>query len=422
MYDRKIGICINPFVSHLLPLVDLIKELICKYEVNLIAFEESKEMLISFGFIRNTIIIQRSSYNYFKNNKSNTLILEIQEELESIIKKQSIDILMFHVSRFSTYFIPAYNSNVKIILYSTNCGCDKFNLCEPMNTSSYIPKNNMIDVFPSVYSWIRRFIRKEVLNVSKYEISYIKKLFLISKKNHIKLCYGIDGFYLDYPRIVLGTQHFEFNIKNKENFMYTGIKIYPNIRKNNEKKIIYCTFGTKTYRYRKIKKFYKALFEGLENENVKIVVSLGQVSKKIDIERIPDNVVVYDYIDPKDILVRADLVINHGGHGTIKECISYGVPMVVFPCSYDQHGNAARVEYLNVGKSSDLMKRDFIERITGKSFKNITASKVKCIVMEVLNNPNYYQELNKLRLKIQKEEEFFKLIKNLSCSFEDDNA
>jgi UDP:flavonoid glycosyltransferase YjiC (YdhE family) len=44
-----------------------------------------------------------------------------------------------------------------------------------------------------------------------------------------------------------------------------------------------------------------------------------------------------------------DLVITHGGHGTVIRALAGGVPVMVVPISRDQPDNAARALYHQVG-------------------------------------------------------------------------
>ena len=67
-------------------------------------------------------------------------------------------------------------------------------------------------------------------------------------------------------------------------------------------------------------------------------------------------------------------MINHGGLGTIKECIYFGVPMIVFPMMRDQPGNAARVAYHGLG-------------IVGQS--RVSAGQVNALIDTVERNPSF---------------------------------
>lgn len=67
------------------------------------------------------------------------------------------------------------------------------------------------------------------------------------------------------------------------------------------------------------------------------------------------------------VLQHADLFVTHGGLGSVKESINYGVPMLVYPLDlqYDQNGNGLKVEHHGLGlrgvfqyeRSSDMQKK-----------------------------------------------------------------
>jgi UDP:flavonoid glycosyltransferase YjiC (YdhE family) len=50
-----------------------------------------------------------------------------------------------------------------------------------------------------------------------------------------------------------------------------------------------------------------------------------------------------------DLLKRASVMITHGGTGSLRECIFFGVPMIALAHMRDQVGNAARVAYHGLG-------------------------------------------------------------------------
>jgi UDP:flavonoid glycosyltransferase YjiC (YdhE family) len=55
-----------------------------------------------------------------------------------------------------------------------------------------------------------------------------------------------------------------------------------------------------------------------------------------------------------DVLRRADLIVTHGGAGTVKESILLGVPMVVLPLMRDQFEMAQRVVHHQLGIAGNL--------------------------------------------------------------------
>ena len=56
------------------------------------------------------------------------------------------------------------------------------------------------------------------------------------------------------------------------------------------------------------------------------------------------------------VLERADLAIIWGGAGSVRECVNFGVPMLVFPVWTDEFGNAARVLCRNLGIRGDFLR------------------------------------------------------------------
>jgi UDP:flavonoid glycosyltransferase YjiC (YdhE family) len=57
------------------------------------------------------------------------------------------------------------------------------------------------------------------------------------------------------------------------------------------------------------------------------------------------------------MLEKASIMINHGGLGAVKECIFFGVPMIVFPGKWDQPNHAARVVFHGLGVRGNIHDR-----------------------------------------------------------------
>lgn len=118
--------------------------------------------------------------------------------------------------------------------------------------------------------------------------------------------------------------------------------------------------------------------------------------------------IIYEFAPQLSILDKADLVITHGGHATIKECIKFAVPMIVLPCSYDQRGNAARIEYHRLGVRDRMLETGKFEKKMGVNTKNITIEHVKELIECVLLNPVYKENIIKLSKIIKDADELNK--------------
>jgi len=79
------------------------------------------------------------------------------------------------------------------------------------------------------------------------------------------------------------------------------------------------------------------------------VVTTGPGLHARPLARVPSNVHVVESAPHGAVLPHVDLVITHGGHGTVIRALAGGVPVMVVPISRDQPDNAARVVHHRVG-------------------------------------------------------------------------
>jgi len=102
------------------------------------------------------------------------------------------------------------------------------------------------------------------------------------------------------------------------------------------------------------KGFYKKCIDAFRNENVSVIMSVGNKIKIEELGEVPANFHIQSYVPQLQVLEHADLFITHGGMNSVNEALYYGVPMVVFPLATDQPTIADRIVELNLGcKFSD---------------------------------------------------------------------
>src|SRR5207247_6503531 len=70
----------------------------------------------------------------------------------------------------------------------------------------------------------------------------------------------------------------------------------------------------------------------------------------------PDNVHIERYIPQSVLLPHCDLVVSHGGSGSVIGALAHGVPVIVLPMGADQILNARRCEHLGVGTVLDVVR------------------------------------------------------------------
>ena len=79
--------------------------------------------------------------------------------------------------------------------------------------------------------------------------------------------------------------------------------------------------------------------------NLQLVISLGGRRDPRSLDGLPGEPIVMRDLPQLEILVRADIVISHGGLNTTLETLMEGKPMIVIPKAFDQPAVAARLEH-----------------------------------------------------------------------------
>jgi UDP:flavonoid glycosyltransferase YjiC (YdhE family) len=84
---------------------------------------------------------------------------------------------------------------------------------------------------------------------------------------------------------------------------------------------------------------------------------------------------VLEFIPLSNLIEDIDLMLNHGGIGTIKECIENKVPMIVLPLNKktDQPGCGARTVSNGLGKVFHLNK------LNKNDIKNSIFQQINCV-------------------------------------------
>jgi len=94
----------------------------------------------------------------------------------------------------------------------------------------------------------------------------------------------------------------------------------------------------------------RAALEGLADQPVRVLATTNKHRPKEPIE-VPDNAVLARWLSYSEAMAAADLVICHGGHGTVARALQSGAPLLVCPAVGDMGENAARVSWSGAGLS-----------------------------------------------------------------------
>jgi UDP:flavonoid glycosyltransferase YjiC (YdhE family) len=88
--------------------------------------------------------------------------------------------------------------------------------------------------------------------------------------------------------------------------------------------------------------------DAVSEQELEAVLTLGPTVDPAAV-RVPENVRVIRIADHDHLMPSRDVVISHGGLGTVLRALAHGVPQLLLPLGRDQTVNATRVEQLRVG-------------------------------------------------------------------------
>lgn len=151
---------------------------------------------------------------------------------------------------------------------------------------------------------------------------------------------------------------------------------------SGDKKVILINQGTIA---KSIDNLIKPSIAALKNENFLIV---AVPVKKNQLNDLPPNVFVDEFIPFGNLLPYVDVAITNGGYGGVQNVLAHGIPLVIAGQSEDKMEVSARVEYSQTG----------INLKTSEP----TPDKILEAVRKVLSNPIYKKNAEKFQSESKK--------------------
>lgn len=121
--------------------------------------------------------------------------------------------------------------------------------------------------------------------------------------------------------------------------------------------------------------------------DVQLVMPHGGGLTSEQVSSLPGNSLVVEYAPQREILSRASLTITHGGMNTVLDSLSYGVPLVAIPITFEQPGTGARIRWTGVGEVLTLDR--------------LTPVRIKTAIQQVMTSPTYAANASKVERAIQ---------------------
>ncbi|MBB5838680.1 glycosyltransferase [Kribbella italica] len=131
---------------------------------------------------------------------------------------------------------------------------------------------------------------------------------------------------------------------------------------------------------------FTRVLTGLRDLSTNVVVTVGDRNDPAALGPQPPHIRVERFIPQDDLLPTCDLVISHGGSGSILGTLAHGLPSIVLPLGADQPHNAQRLLTLGAGAALDPV--------------TLTPADVTQAATEVLANSNYVEAAQRLQAEL----------------------
>lgn len=98
---------------------------------------------------------------------------------------------------------------------------------------------------------------------------------------------------------------------------------------------------------------FERLLAGLARLDADVVITIGHDLDPADFGPQPAHLRIVRFVPQAEILRDTDLVVSHGGSGSLMATLAHGLPSVLLPLGADQPHNAGRAEQLGLALTLD---------------------------------------------------------------------
>lgn len=278
------------------------------------------------------------------------------------------DLILIDATLHTHWASLAYRSGVKSLYFNPGLPISEDPAIPPLNTA-LAPGSD-----PESKAAVRKawddFLRKRWIKNKLTQLAGIADWVEHQSKLARVLGFPLERFntrtelmpLLDFPMLIMCPQAFEFaEAGERTNIYYSQAFIeldrkeppFPWDKINNDKILIYCSLGSLA----SSASFYQRVIDAVAQEPTwQLVLNLGPELESTAFHGIPNDAILVNGAPQLSLLRKAVVMINHGGIGTVKECIYCAVPQIIFPIYFDQPGSAARIQYHGLGTIGDFTR------------------------------------------------------------------
>lgn len=128
-------------------------------------------------------------------------------------------------------------------------------------------------------------------------------------------------------------------------------------------------------------------FGGLDGWHV--VLQIGKFVDPAELGVVPPNIEVHAWVPQLAVLEQADAFVTHAGMGGSSEGLYTGTPMIAVPQAVDQFGNADKLVELGVARRLES--------------ETVTAAELRTALVELTSDPEVAQRAERLRVEVRAE-------------------
>jgi MGT family glycosyltransferase len=132
-------------------------------------------------------------------------------------------------------------------------------------------------------------------------------------------------------------------------------------------------------------KFFEEAVRVFGNTEFQVLITTGGLA---EIPNPPPNVFIAKYAPGDALMAVSDIVVSHGGNGTVYQALSSGVPIIGFPTMFDQEINMRQVESLGIGMQM--------------STKKYSGPALEAAVRKIVNETRYRDRCRQLAARISR--------------------
>ncbi len=133
---------------------------------------------------------------------------------------------------------------------------------------------------------------------------------------------------------------------------------------------------------------FRCIAEACQDLDIQLVITHGGGMSEAEARTLPGSPLVVEYAPQVEVLSRASLTVTHGGMNTVLDSLSFGVPLVAIPITFEQPGTGARIRWTKTGEVIPVSR--------------LSVTRLKQAIRQVLTDSSYAENAQIVQRSIQK--------------------